>query len=474
MKELSRRSFLGGVGLTTAAVVLGACAPKPSVEPTQAPAPSGATAAPKAPATKTKVAIQTSWFAQPEPGRDFWQRAIKMFEEKPENADITIELINVETTPQDVMAAIAGGTSPCLYHMYGGTTGTFNVLEFAPKGVAVQLDEFIATSKYIKMDEYLPGQWDNVTWNNKIWGLPVTEGGPGGPAMTWHKRYFAEAGLDPDKGPKTWDDCIDIAKKLTKYAPDGSIDIEGYDPLDSMGQGLGFWAGAFESMFISDDKKTMLFDQGNWVLALETISAIYHALGPAKMQAHKDAWPYWTGPKSGFPNGKRAMICNGYWQPGELRDSMADKSWKIGYDYAPTLSGKKFALAPGGHTLWMTKWCKTRNEAWRFMDYIMSEEIAIMEFKLRGGFIYTKSLASKLDITGYDGLDFFLKLPETVDVMYPPSKFTSPIGAETTQLWRRAIEEVNYDKKQPKQALLDINAELQKSLDRANEATKTS
>jgi len=419
----------------------------------------------------TEVTVQTAWFAQEEPGRDFWQRAIKLFSEKEENADLKVTLINVATSPEDMLTSIAGGTAPDIYHTYGGTTGSFDVEDLAPRGVAIELDDFMPTARYFKKEEYYPEQWEQKTWNGKVWGLPVTEGGPGCCAMSWHKRIFEAAGLDPDKGPATWEQMIDYALKLSTYDDDGNVDVEGFDPLDACGCCWPNWMWWCDSPGISEDKRTILFNQNHWGDFLELIAAIYQGIGVEKMAAHKLAWSYWTGHKSGFPNGKRAMLLNGYWQPGEFVSVLADQSWEIGYDWPPNFVEGKKAMGFGGtHTLWMTSNTEQPAQAFRFMDFMMSVEVNILNFELRGGFVLSEPLLKVLDVGRYKGLDWFMKMRAEADVVYSPLATSSPIGAEVNKLWNRAVQEAIYDEKTPKQALDDITTELQESLDRAWEA----
>jgi len=274
----------------------------------------------------TEVTVQSGWWVD-EPGYGYWGAAIEAFSEKPENADLKITFIPVETTPQDMLTAIAGGTAPDVYHTYGGATGSFNVEELAPRNVAYPIDEFIDTARYFKRDDYYPEQWEQKTWNGKVWGLPVTEGGPGGPAFSWFKHLFEKAGLDPDVAPTTWEQVIDHALKLTEYDASGNADVVGFDPRDANGTSWATWAMYYDSPGISEDKRTILFNQGHWADCLELHKAVYQGVGVEKMMAHANAWSYWAGgTKCGFPNAKRAMIINGYWQPGELNITMADKS----------------------------------------------------------------------------------------------------------------------------------------------------
>ena len=75
----TRREFLRAAAAFGAGLVAVACQPM-AVGPTAVPEAGEKAPAVKAPKVEvTEVTIQTAWFAQEEPGRDFWQRVIKAF-----------------------------------------------------------------------------------------------------------------------------------------------------------------------------------------------------------------------------------------------------------------------------------------------------------------------------------------------------------------------------------------------------------
>ena len=58
--------------------------------------------------------------------------------------------------------------------------------------------------------------WGYVQYGIDVYGL------------TWNKDQFREAGLDPEKPPKTWDEFREYAKKLVKRDAQGNITRVGY------------------------------------------------------------------------------------------------------------------------------------------------------------------------------------------------------------------------------------------------------
>ncbi|HEV8306035.1 MAG TPA: extracellular solute-binding protein [Methylomirabilota bacterium] len=62
--------------------------------------------------------------------------------------------------------------------------------------------------------------------NGRMWGYP--QYGIDVYGLTWNKEHFKEAGLDPEKPPKTWAEFREYAKKLTKRDAQGNITRVGY------------------------------------------------------------------------------------------------------------------------------------------------------------------------------------------------------------------------------------------------------
>jgi multiple sugar transport system substrate-binding protein len=73
--------------------------------------------------------------------------------------------------------------------------------------------------------DILPVFIENNKWGNTIWSFPFNKSVR---ALYYNKQLFAEAGLDPEKPPETWDDYLNFARKITRDIDgDGRPDIWG-------------------------------------------------------------------------------------------------------------------------------------------------------------------------------------------------------------------------------------------------------
>ena len=72
--------------------------------------------------------------------------------------------------------------------------------------------------------KWLGGFFDSFMMNSrtggKTWGVPFQRSTI---VLYWNKELFREAGLDPDRGPASWDQMVEYAKKLTKTDASGNV-----------------------------------------------------------------------------------------------------------------------------------------------------------------------------------------------------------------------------------------------------------
>ncbi|WP_416797390.1 ABC transporter substrate-binding protein [Ciceribacter azotifigens] len=83
---------------------------------------------------------------------------------------------------------------------------------FASRGAFLDLTDMIAKSDVVKVENYFPGPLASTMWDGKNYGIPKATNTI---ALYYNKDMFRAKGLDPDKPPRTWDDLVGAARKLT-------------------------------------------------------------------------------------------------------------------------------------------------------------------------------------------------------------------------------------------------------------------
>lgn len=76
---------------------------------------------------------------------------------------------------------------------------------FVDSGKLMRLDDIAAENDF---GDHLPAFEQAVTYDGGVFGVPITTDVRG---MYWNREQFADAGLDPDTPPETWDDLLEAA-----------------------------------------------------------------------------------------------------------------------------------------------------------------------------------------------------------------------------------------------------------------------
>src|SRR5688572_20649457 len=121
---------------------------------------------------------------------------------------ITVNL-NFESTQmwEKMQVEYAGGSGPDV--VYNQVSW---VIPGGVRGIFLQLDDLVKRDK-VRRESYSAGAWDSWVWKNKLYAIAYSGFGE---TVFLHKKYFTEANVPLPKLDWTWDDFLDIGKKLTK------------------------------------------------------------------------------------------------------------------------------------------------------------------------------------------------------------------------------------------------------------------
>lgn len=135
------------------------------------------------------------------------------------NPDVTIEAVyagSYQDTITKTLTAVRGGTPPQL-----------SVILSVDMFTLIEEDAIVAFEDVIEDDTdkqwlnaFYPAFMDNSQTGGKTYGIPFQRSTP---VLYYNKEAFAEAGLDPETPPATWEEQVDMAKKLTKRDADGNV-----------------------------------------------------------------------------------------------------------------------------------------------------------------------------------------------------------------------------------------------------------
>ena len=133
---------------------------------------------------------------------------------------IRIKLVysaNNLTSSQKLFMAIAGGQAPDVTFVDGQ-----QLIEWAARGAVADLSESVKAAG-ISPDDFWTPRWEESTFRGRVYALPW--GVDPNFAMAWNKQMFRDAGLDPEKPPRTIAELDEYNRKLTREVNGNMVSI---------------------------------------------------------------------------------------------------------------------------------------------------------------------------------------------------------------------------------------------------------
>ncbi|HWA73912.1 MAG TPA: extracellular solute-binding protein [Polyangiaceae bacterium] len=216
-------------------------------------------------------------------------------------ARIFVDLVTVSAVNQKTLVAIAGGNPPDLAGVWAQ-----DVVDFANKQALIPLDD-LARGTSVDRARFLPLYWDMGVVARRLYGVISV------PAITglhWNKRLFREAGLDPERAPRTIAELDDYAKRLTRIE-NGRIVQMGF--LHSEPVWWPFFWGYFYGGKLWDGKDKILLDSEENIRGFEWVQSYAKFYGVTALQNLSAGFGNFSSPQDPFMSGKLAMQLQGVW-----------------------------------------------------------------------------------------------------------------------------------------------------------------
>ncbi|MHB1132796.1 MAG: extracellular solute-binding protein [Chloroflexota bacterium] len=471
VKALKRRDFLKATGLALVGGLLAACQ-QPAAAPA-ATATKAATAAATAAATKaataaattapagtvaaaTKAATQapaqagtvtaTFWFNQPAAVAAF-NKIVEKF-----HASQTKVRLNPVVVPGTEMAtklttSIAGGEPPDAARLGGPVLNSL----FIDTNQAAAMDDW---DPQMGTYDWLPGIKSALTRNGKMYAMPVNSGAQ---AMVINADVYQAAGLDASKPPKTLDELLTTAGKITNpaqqtwghYMPTAPIQQTAGDYFTA----LLYAYGAKE---VSEDGKKVIWNSAEGVAALQFVADLLQKVkGMPVKQINEQTMT------ADFLTGKVGSI---FVFPSQVQTISGAKFKSVSH---PLPAGPKGSLSPIGFgTILIPAKAKNKDAAWEFAKFIgLSAENSALWNTSFGQLPPRSSYRTNATWQEYEKknplVPAYLEQQKTAVTPY-----FGPASAEIFVELSKAIEAVAFGQKTPKQAADESAAAAQVILDR--------
>jgi len=176
----------------------------------------------------------------------------------------------------------------------------------------------------------------SITYQGHIYGIPLSFHIFG---LWWNKKLFRQAGLDPNEPPKTLEQLMDYAKKLTQYDDAGNITCLGFEFQQPAWSWPLIWPHHFGGDVYNEETGEILANSPECIKSYEWLQGLTKEFGLKKLEKFRSSYgPYWSAGNP-FANGKFAMVYDGGFLVNALHLYAPSLEW--GFAPFPSVDGKK-------------------------------------------------------------------------------------------------------------------------------------
>ncbi|NBV60597.1 MAG: ABC transporter substrate-binding protein [Rhodobacteraceae bacterium] len=260
-----------------------------------------------------------------------------------QNPDISIDAVyagSYQDTIAKVITAARGGNAPQL-----SVALSVDMFTLIDEDLIVPFDDFIKTDEdRAWLASFYPAFMENSQTGGKTYGIPFQRSTP---VLYWNKEAFAAAGLDPNTPPATWEEMVEMGKKLVKKDENGNVTQWGVRIPTS---GFPYWL--FQGLSTQNDvilanaegNKTN-FDDPKVVEALEylvSLSTEHGVMEPGIVE--------WGATPKAFFEGQTAMM---WTTTGNLTNVRKNAPFDFGVGMLP--ANKRRGAPTGGGNFYLFK-----------------------------------------------------------------------------------------------------------------------
>jgi ABC-type glycerol-3-phosphate transport system substrate-binding protein len=292
------------------------------------------------------------------------QRIVDEFNDGPgAEAGIWVDYNAISNVDQRTLIAAAGGDPPDLAGLYD-----FVLPQFADQGALLPLDDLV-TEFGIDQSQFKPVWWSIGQYDGRLYGLPSA---PYTIALFYNKRLFREAGLDPEKPPRTIAELDEYTRRLTLKADDGRIVQMGFTVAPRM---LGWWHWVWPQFFYADlwDGRAFHLDTPEGLAAFTWIDNIRTEIGRTASGNFEMTAAVIEGAENPFLNERLAMMYQGPWIVNWI--NKYTPSLEYGVAAFPGVTAERTPVLVSSDVYVIPKGAPHAREAMTFLAYLMRQDV---------------------------------------------------------------------------------------------------
>jgi multiple sugar transport system substrate-binding protein len=206
-----------------------------------------------------------------------------------------------------------------------------------------------------KPENFWPGALKSITVNGKLYGIPTNNETM---AFVYNKDIFQKAGLDPEKGPETWEDVKNFAKQIKEKTGKAAYGMvaklnAGNTPFRYMPLCWAYGGAALDETADNPQYQKSGFDSEGNIAALQWIADVYNN-GWAPQSSLTNTQ---TEVRDLFVSGEVAMMIGSPGEYSAILPKSPDVAAKMNYVLMPKGPARR-AIVFGGSNIGIFKSAK--------------------------------------------------------------------------------------------------------------------
>jgi len=232
---------------------------------------------------------------------DAMERVVSDFNKSQDR--IFVRYLVVSDIGQKSLVSIAGSRPPDIIGLYA-----FNVPPYAEMGAIIPMDE-LAPRAGVRMENYAPGVREVMRYKGGWWAMVNTAGSI---ALYYNRAAFRDAGLDPDRPPRTIAELDAAHARLLRTDSRGALERVGFLHREP-GWWSWLWAYHFGGRIFDEASGRALLDSPENIRAMEWMQGYARDLGLDRIKIFAESFGNYFTPENPFLTGKVGMIVQGPW-----------------------------------------------------------------------------------------------------------------------------------------------------------------
>lgn len=305
------------------------------------------------------------------------------------------------------------------------------------------------------LDGFMPAFLASAKVDGHIWSIPFQRSTA---VMYWNKKAFAEAGLDPEKYPTTWDEMVEYGKAVTKKDASGRVTRWGVGIPGNVGSSVWLFGA-----LTNENGAILMNDEGTetYLTDPKVVEALQFWVDLNKVHGiHPPGLQEWGTTPSDFLEERIAMI---WTTTGNLTHILNNAKFDFGLAPYPAKVRPGSVLGGGNFYIFKKASDAEKKAAFKFIKFMTSDEL-LADWGIQTGYVAPRDGSWETQALK----DYVAKVPAAAVArnQIPTSvpEFSTYENARTTKILSDGIAAALTGTKTPEQGLTDAQTEIDRVL----------